>query len=262
MSIKILCIGLLTSLASLSAHGANPYHVQTDQEFIYLGLGIGATAAGLAADSQKAAPDRSSIAGQDRSHVPSLDRRVAGNWSDGARQRSDIILVSTLLLPLSLPANGQIKLSELAMLYGETTLLTLGGVSLAKGLVDRSRPYTYGSSASDDRLYRADSNRSFFSGHAAHIAASSVFFAKVYSDLEPESRYTIPIWVGAGLLSGYGGWLRMEAGMHFPSDVALGWVWGGLMGYWVPELHRTNRKVSVSPIVSPGQAGFTLRSQF
>jgi len=237
---------------------AQPYHFSKNNEVALLGLGVSMELVGLYFDSKKSKPTRQSINQLSKNEIVPWDRFVAGNWSSAAATRSDIVLYSTLALPMLFPITNQSSFWELSLLYLETSLITRGGVSIAKGISHRHRPYAYDSNAPDDTLYSLDTKRSFFSGHVAQISASSVYFAKVFSDLYPNSEYKKPIWAGSGLVILYAAWQRMEAGMHFPSDVAVGMLWGGTVAYWVPEWHLKKRKVQFMPYLDQHSNGVSL----
>jgi hypothetical protein len=71
---------------------------------------------------------------------------------------------------------------------------------------------------------------------------------KVYSDFNPDSPATPYLWAGAAVLPATVGYLRIEAGQHFLTDVLLGYVLGAATGYFVPELHKTkNNELDIMP---------------
>ncbi|HBL80979.1 MAG TPA: phosphoesterase PA-phosphatase, partial [Aequorivita sp.] len=108
------------------------------------------------------------------------------------------------------------------------------------GLVNRSRPYVYDNSGdtSEDRRFKNNGQRSFYSGHVAATATATFFAAKAYSDFNPDASGKVWIWTGAAVLPASVGVLRMEAGQHFLTDVLLGYVLGAGTGILIPELHK------------------------
>lgn len=60
--------------------------------------------------------------------------------------------------------------------------------SLTDGLVVRSRPYVYGNIAPIEKRISATAQRSFFAGHTAATAAATFFAAKVFQDMNPNSK--------------------------------------------------------------------------
>jgi len=234
---------------------ASPYHFNFNQELGFIGFGTGLEIAGLYANSKKTKPTTQSVASLNKNDINSIDRFVAGRWNQSAGTRSDIVLYSTLVAPLLLPIVHRSSFWDISLLYAETVLITNGGMNVAKGFSNRYRPYAYNSDVPNDTLYDLDTKRSFFSGHAAHITASSVFFAKVYSDMNPNSPYKNTVWLGSGLVTLFGSWQRLESGMHYPTDIIAGIAWGGLVGYSIPEWHLKRHKINVLPLIDTDNVG-------
>ncbi len=172
------------------------------------------------------------------------------------------MLGAGLLLPGSLFYLDRTGFGTLLVLYAETLALTNGGTLFAKGVSSRYRPYVYSDRAPLEEKLSGDSKRSFFSSHAANIAAGFFFSAKVYSDYNPGSRITPYIWAAAigGSLAGSS--LRVEAGRHFPSDVAAGAVWGGIVSYSVLHFHKKNTNILVMPFSDNRQTGVLFVKQY
>jgi undecaprenyl-diphosphatase len=112
-------------------------------------------------------------------------------------------------------------------------LLTSGiDGGIVKPLVARCRPsndpqwkYTF----DVVQGYRA-AGFSFFSAHAANTMGVAVFFCFLI-----RSRMlsvTLVLWA---LLNG---WTRLYLGLHYPSDVLVGWAFGALAGFLVYLLYR------------------------
>lgn len=90
------------------------------------------------------------------------------------------------------------------------------GTGILKRLVRRPRPQ-----ASQSFLYLKFDRHSFPSGHAARTAGMAVVLGA-----------TTTAWVGV-VLAVWGlavGVSRVALGVHFASDIAAGWVLGGLIG--------------------------------
>jgi membrane-associated phospholipid phosphatase len=108
-----------------------------------------------------------------------------------------------------------------AVNMGESALLNAGALTLVKNSVGRPRPFVYGTA--DPSVYMNRSNYvSFYSGHAstAFSLAASV------------SRDQLPRWAKAVSFSSAAGvgFLRLEAGQHFPTDVLTGSAAGAIFG--------------------------------
>lgn len=251
---KIAFILFLFILIPLSGF-ASPYKLSKNMEFKLFAAGILAEGVAFYADNKKSKPTQSAIAKLNKNDIFPIDRDWAGQWNEKADQRSDTVLYSTFALPLALPVMESDATLDIAVLYMETLLFTNAGFHLAKGFINRYRPYAYDDKAPQNVLLNVDTKRSFYSGHASHTTANAIFFAKVFSDFYPNSPYKSSVWLASGVISLYGSWQRVEAGMHFPSDVALGMLWGGLVGYWVPEWHKVSRDFVVMPFLYEDSVG-------
>ena len=98
-----------------------------------------------------------------------------------------------------------------------------------------------------------------FPSHRATLlpAILSVFAAKVYNDLYPDSRWRKWVWVGALAVPAATAWYRYRAGKHFPTDVTVGYAIGAGLAWLVPTLHkRKNSALSLGLV--PVQNGMTL----
>lgn len=224
---------ILVLLAPWPVQG-NPYRLVAGQESLYFLSGISLLYLGDEKDNR---PTAQEIGELDKSDVPYYDRPYAGASNQTAEIESDILLLAGVTVPGGLLCLDNTNIKTLSVMYLEVLVLTYGGVVYAKGLNTRFRPYAYSDESSAETRDR-DVKQSFFSGHAALITAASVFSATVYSDHFPHSNHCSAVWASAIGISVYGSWARVRAGKHFPSDVLAGLVWGGLVGYAVPALHR------------------------
>jgi undecaprenyl-diphosphatase len=80
---------------------------------------------------------------------------------------------------------------------------------------------------------------SYPSGHATGAAAACVLIALLFPGSNPRVRMAIALFV-AGLI----GLSRMQLGVHYPSDVLGGWLWGAgmaLIGFGVSTRLPTSR---------------------
>lgn len=177
--------------------------------------------------------------------VNGFDRWVWSNWSPDAATASDLFLYGNLTLPLTLLLSSEIRgdAGLVGWMYLETLMLTSAGMLLSKALVGRTRPFAYNPDVDiEDKIMDNDARKSFYSGHTALAFSSAVFFSKVLSDYYPESRWIKVVWGGSLGVAALVGFLRMQAGKHFPTDVLAGAVMGGVTGYLVPFLHESDRK--------------------
>ncbi len=133
-------------------------------------------------------------------------------------------------------------------MWAEVMLLNGAATYLTKTLVDRPRPYAYANNPVDAAdIEGKEPLRSFFSGHTSMAAASTFFLAKVYSDYHPHNRWRYAVWTAAGALPAVTGFLRIQAGKHFPTDVMVGYVVGAATGYLVPFVHQKLKQRQLRP---------------
>jgi membrane-associated phospholipid phosphatase len=106
------------------------------------------------------------------------------------------------------------------------------------------------------------SENSFYSGHVQIVGASTFFAAKAYADYYPDSKYKWVFYGVAALSTCTTGYLRMDAGVHFPSDVLLGMGMGTAIGILVPQFHKhkliKDRNISFMPYLNTTTGGFVL----
>jgi hypothetical protein len=142
---------------------------------------------------------------------------------------------------------------KLSYLYWEALSVTgLFGAG-APFFIDGYRPYAYSSETPMDQRRVQNAKNSVFSGHVEVIATSTFFIAKVYSDYDPDTKlvmYGVASLATAGMAL-----IRLEGGMHFPSDVLAGAAIGTLAGILVPQYHKTKPSKEVSFRVLPYSTG-------
>lgn len=113
---------------------------------------------------------------------------------------------------------------------------------LGPSFQNRVRPIAYYPSFGDGRNVGGNRN-SMFSGHTANAAAATFFAVKVYTDYHPNIGKRKYLYYGlAALPPLFVGYARVKALAHFPSDVLLGLVVGGVSGIGIPSLHKIRPK--------------------
>ena len=145
----------------------------------------------------------------------------------------------------------------LGLMYTEVFFFTKGITGLTKTLVGRTRPYLYNSDFSPEERFALQQDApaakaSFISGHSSVTFAYAVLLAKTYSDIYGKTIWSKLIWAGALSAAAATAWARVEAGVHYPTDVLAGAIVGSTIGYLIPELHKTKDK-KLSLIVTPAQ---------
>ena len=241
-------------------NSSSPYEWKWVRDGIWTGAGLGVSALGLSLIKQKEdlpEAERPKFLTEESlqkeiDKLPFLDRWVAGNHNENANSISDIPFAISFAAPFVLLFDDEINdhTGQYLGLYIESLATTAALYTITAGLVDRSRPYVYDNSGdtSNDRRFKNNGQRSFYSGHVAATATATFFAAKAYSDFNPDASGKVFIWGGAAVLPAAVGVFRMEAGQHFLTDVLLGYVLGAGTGILVPELHkRKNENIDVYP---------------
>jgi membrane-associated phospholipid phosphatase len=218
----------------------SPYTITWKKELYSLGAGGLAFGIGIAFAVQAEALTEEEIAAHDRNNVNAFDRGATYNSSIPANTASDILLLSTSLVPLTFLTSKDTRkeFGKIAILYGETVFITMGLTTLSKEALLRSRPLVYNEDFSLNEKTRLSARHAFISGHAALTAASCFFTAKVFSDYFPDSKFKPYVWAGAIAIPALTGYLRVAAGKHFPTDVIAGYAVGATIGILIPHLHR------------------------
>lgn len=257
MKIKIVSIFMLfTTSFAFAQENDRTYKVNWKYDAPILVAGIGGTMLGFSAISSQEGIDSTTLAGLDKNDINGLDRRVAGNFDLKAEAQSDILFFGAFPYGFVLLADKKARqeAGAIGLMYLEVTALSSMGYSLAAGNTTRYRPYTYKKDELDNEELQSDrrslhARNSFWGGHPATVTASTVFVAKVYSDLHPESNFKYALWgiaAGASIATGA---LRVKAGKHFITDITTGILVSGTIGWLVPHLHKVKDKDSAFKIM-------------
>jgi undecaprenyl-diphosphatase len=161
-----------------------------------------------------------------------------------------------------------------AFMYAESGSLALTLTDITKIAVRRPRPIDYincpaaanGEASTKPGCNSTDLGLSFFSGHAASVAAvgaTATYLAFVRS--EPRSPRP---WITLGLataLTTFVSYERVRAGAHFPTDVIAGAMAGAAIGILVPHMHKHKQEappVWVGVTRTPGGGALSLQGFF
>jgi hypothetical protein len=199
-------------------------------------------------------------------HQKSSDRNLYKKVSDYGE-------IGIFLLPSLLIIDKEIRKDwlDLLLMYVEGHTITFSFYNyspLGPTFVNRCRPFVYyplnGSEGFTDdyRMNNNNTRNSFFSGHVGSCAYSTFFMAKVYSDYHPElGAKKILLYLAASVPPLVIGWARIKSLDHFPSDVAVGFGLGAVIGIVVPALHKLScsKYLSVGLSDSPDAVGVSVR---
>ena len=158
----------------------SPYEWKWVRDGIWTGAALGASAYGLILIKNK---DDLSLAEREKflneeslqkeiDKINFLDQWVAGKHNEDANAISDIPFALSFAAPFALLFDDEINdhTGQYIGLYIESLATTAAIYTITAGLVNRSRPYVYDNSGdtSEDRRFKNNGQRSFYSGHDLH----------------------------------------------------------------------------------------------
>jgi membrane-associated phospholipid phosphatase len=180
-----------------------------------------------------------------------LDAGVHERFSAKAAALSDLLVATAIAAPIFTEAGGVIDdgITDRYLVYGEALAISLALNAGAKYLVQRPRPYTY---HKDPRVaaYAAkqgkDSHLSFYSGHAALSFTAATTGGYLFATRSTSTGARAAMWATGMTVASATSILRVRAGKHFYSDIAVGAGMGVLVGYLVPALHHDGIELSAA----------------
>lgn len=268
-TLKFFSLLVLMNLHSLDfsfsqVRNSNPFNLDFNREILIIGTGSVAavTAFAIMENIKPFTPEEISLL--DPANVNSFDRGAIGPYTED--HAGDVLLYTAYLLPISFLAYGETKndILDLTLMYGEVLLIQASITGIVKGTVQRTRPFAYDDETPIEKKTSTDARISFFSGHASMTAAISFFTAKVFTEYIEDNTAKILIWSGAVLLPAATALMRVNSHWHFPTDVMAGYVVGALVGYFIPELHKTkvNEDLSIYPSINLNKPTLNVQLKF
>jgi hypothetical protein len=180
---------------------------------------------------------------------------------------SDYGEIGIFLLPSLLMIDKNIRKDWLHLLFmyveGHTITFTFYNYSpLGPWFQNRYRPAVYYSELGLAAQTNSNNRNSFYSGHVASCAYSTFFMVKVYCDYHPNigaAKYLL--YLAASVPPLFMGYARIRSLDHFPSDIAVGFGLGAIIGIVVPALHKVpcSKYLSLGLSTSPDEVGVSLR---
>ncbi|MFI5219317.1 MAG: phosphatase PAP2 family protein [Bacteroidia bacterium] len=178
----------------------------------------------------------------DKNSINSFDRPATENYSTSAATASDYVLLGITVLPAVFLSehHTSVDIVPLAIMAAEAYLFNYGVTTIAKNLGKRIRPYVYNPDLPMETRTGSSGRESFFSGHTSQTAAATFLFANVITDYHPTMRPGLKtgLWIFAATVPAVEGYLRVQAGKHFPTDVITGYAIGAASGWAITRLHR------------------------
>ncbi len=243
-----------------------PFKIDFAREVIILGAGSAASVAGFAILEKIKPLTVDEINSLNPNDVNSFDRDAIGPQTED--YFGDAVLYTSYLIPLTFLTYGETKndFLDLTLLYSEVLLIQASVNGIVKGAVQRTRPFVYDPETPLEDKITTDARISFFSGHTSMTAAISFFTANVFTTYIDDKTAKILIWCGAAILPAAVAFSRLNTHWHFPTDVMTGYAVGALIGYLIPELHKTksngNGNLSIYPSINMNRPVITALLKF
>jgi membrane-associated phospholipid phosphatase len=239
------------------------FELKTGKEIILLTLGAGLNIYNMYLHNQVMPLTPSEIAQLDPNQINSFDRKTIDNYrEEGA---GDYLLYASILIPFTVPLTifkGEEHKSDWkvwAIMTSELLLLNGGFNGIIKSSALRTRPFVYNPDVSLELKTEKKARFSFYSGHTSTTASLTFFTARLFAGYLTDTKTKTLIWIGAVTYPALTGYLRLETGRHFRTDVITGYILGAFFGYIIPDLHRiTNDRLSFRPSFGEGSYHFYL----
>jgi hypothetical protein len=175
-----------------------------------------------------------------------LDALVKPGMDEAAEDISDVVLYGTLgagLLAGSLSGGREVSAMGIrAGILTEVFAVNALATEWMKLSIRRPRPYTAlnpdKTEGLDEKLNEIDSEMSFPSGHASHVAAMALGAARTFDLSGASPAQKTSAYAAAAVLGASAAALRLQAGVHHPTDVLGGLALGASIGWLVPTLHQ------------------------
>ena len=257
----VLVSALLTGALAAPIHGESPYRRSRSKDGWIAGA---SAAAAIGAILVSRTPDPLTVPEIDRlsrESINGFDRGATYRYSESVSTGSDVLVGVAAAAPLVLLLDSNVRddWTTCTLMYAETMALALILPAYGKGTVNRIRPFVYNPDAPIEAKTTGDARKSFFSRHTSAAFASAVFLSTVYGEYHPASSRTPYVWAGSLCAAAAVGYLRYEAGEHFPTDVIAGAIAGSAAGYLIPRVHRSSGgRLSFRPACPGARTGLLL----
>ncbi|HEY1405657.1 MAG TPA: hypothetical protein VF857_03520, partial [Spirochaetota bacterium] len=137
---------------SHNLYAETPYALSWGKEASFLGAAGAFYGVSYYLMSEKQKPVESEISRLNPDDVNRFDRSAIRNRSETSRRWSDYLLYTAVALPVVIEGfdnHRNLKdMGTIGLMYAEAALLNSAVTQMAKGIVDRDRPYTYNQSLS------------------------------------------------------------------------------------------------------------------
>jgi hypothetical protein len=254
----------LAAISVAAPVAAEPrFRLEKTREVVLLssGLAVGVGALVLLGTVDPLTPEQ--IADLDPSDVNDFDRDSIRPYRN--IHAGDALAYLSYALPLTVFVRDDSRRDwqTIAVMWTEATMLNMGINGMVKSTVLRTRPYAYDPETPIEKKTEESARLSFYSGHTASTACNCFFTARVLSEYIAGSTAKRILWAGAAVYPAVTGFLRVDSGHHFRTDIIVGYVIGAAIGYFVPQLHALgDERVSIHAMVIDGNPGVGVRAAF
>jgi len=239
----------------------SPYETNWKKEIPFISAGVVTVGAGVYLGTLPPIFTLDELQTFNANDVNSFDRFATGNFSKTADHWSDIFLYSSQVAPALFLINKKTRKhrGRILAIYGEAAAINVGLTLIVKSIARRPRPFVFNPEVPVEMKLSRNARTAFLSGHTSITALNTFFVAKVYSDFFPDSKWKPFVWGTATVIPALTGYLRVEAGKHYPTDVIAGYILGATIGILVPQLHKTRKleNTNINLNIGPGGAFFT-----
>ena len=250
-------------VTALPRHKSGVYRMNYKTVVPIIVVGFTATAYSFSKIYSKTNTPDATVLALNKNDIPAYDRWATKYHDLDMDKISYYPFYAVMPLPAILFIDKRMRrdAGKISIMYLEAFAFTGVVYGSSVYFIDRYRPDVYNTTL--DMSYRHNGNyrNSFFAGHVAVVATSTFFIAKVYDDYHPESNWKWLVYGGATAATLGMGYMRLEAGKHFPSDILVGTLVGVTSGLLTPTLHKNRsnpQKWTVAPaLLDNGSSGFS-----
>ena len=250
-----------------------PFELKAQQEMGLMLSGTGLLYASVIGHSKKVAWGETPLSRFDCKDLPLIDRPATRNWRPGLNNAREFLEPALSIGTLgAVSAYGIIshnqdnnfsQMMTLSLMYFEGLYIATGGELLAKAVINRPRPYTYNQGLAIEERIRPGNNESFPSGNATIMFYNASFISLLAWELYPDAAFTPYIIGGSFAIAELSAFWSVRSGMHFPTDVLAGALWGSGTALFINRLHIKGAKgLNIMPWMIDKGKGLILRYLF
>ena len=261
---QYLFLGLLFFISNTIAFSQSPYEVSWNKEVPYICTGVGLIGLGAYLQTLPSVLTPEDLLLLDKNNINRIDRPTTNNFSTVADHGSDFFWIGSHAAPILFLTDKKTRthFGQIMTMYGEGASINLAMTVITKSLSRRTRPFVYNPDVPLEMKLTKNARASFFSGHASMTAFNCYFFAKVYSDFYPDNKWKPSVWTLAVTIPAVTSYLRVVAGNHYPTDVAVGYIMGAAIGILVPHVHKNKKMNEKGLSINAGYDRFYLTWNF